>query len=274
MRYVWLQRSRSLAVAAALLAWLMGASLAGAAERDMAAIVESGELRVGVSIYAPWSMRNRAGELIGAEVDVARRLAADMGVEPKLREYPWQQLIPALLQGEIDVIAAGMSITPQRALQVAYSQPYRRSGIGLATNLKLTGTFKSLSQLNSPNVAIAVMADTQSAQLAERLFSKASIKPFKDEAQVEKALVDGLVHAFVRANPAPRYLALRHPKIIDVPLDQPLLESREGFAVRKGDADFVNFLNAWIVAREDDAWLPSTDKYWFDSLGWQEQVQP
>src|SRR5690606_12607801 len=226
-----------------------------------------GELRVGVSIYAPWSMRNRAGELIGAEVDVARRLAADMGLEPKLREYPWQQLIPALLQGEIDVIAAGMSITPQRALQVAYSQPYRRSGIGLATNLKLTGTFKSLSQLNSPNVAIAVMADTQSAQLAERLFGKASIKPFKDEAQAEKALVDGLVHAFIRANPAPRFLALRHPKIIDVPLDKPLLESREGFAIRKGDPDFINFLNAWIVAREDDAWLTSTDKYWFDSLG-------
>jgi polar amino acid transport system substrate-binding protein len=51
-------------------------------------------------------------------------------------------------------------------------------------------------------------------------------------------------------------------------MTRPLLASRAGFAVNKGDPDFLAFLNAWIVAREADTWLPTTTNYWFKSLGW------
>lgn len=273
MQYQWLKWTRLWAVLSVM--WLLaGQAMAEATQRNFAAVLKSGELRVGVTEYLPWSMRDANGDMIGAEVDIARRLAADMGVKPVLREYSWEALVPALQSGEIDLIAAGLPINPEMALQVAFSQPYRRSGIGLATNLKLTSSFKSLSELNAPDVAIAVMSGTPSAALAERLFNKAAIKRFANPEEAEKALLDGLVHAYVRGNPAPRFLALQHPRQIDVPLDRPLLESREGLAVRKGDPDFVNFLNAWIIARQDDAWLLSTDKYWFESLSWQKQVQP
>lgn len=256
---------------------LLGMFLSGIAvaqeRRDLEAIVDAGELRVGVSLYAPWSMRSGSGELVGAEVDIARQVAADMGVKPRLREYAWAELIPALNRGEIDIIIAGLSVTPQRALEVAYSQPYRRSGTGLATNLELTREFNSLNELNRADVAIAVMSETQSAELARRLFDQAAIKTFEREEQAEKALVEGLVHAYVRAEPVPRYLALRHPERIDTPLNQPLMVSREAFAVRQGDPALINFLNAWIIAREDEAWLDSNREYWFESLEWRQQVE-
>ncbi|HSB97941.1 MAG TPA: transporter substrate-binding domain-containing protein, partial [Spongiibacteraceae bacterium] len=130
----------------------------------------------------------------------------------------------------------------------------------------------SLDSLNKPDIAIGVIAGTVSEQVAHNLFAKASIKTFTEEAQAEDALVKGLLHAYVRSEPGPRFLALSHPKEVDVPISKPLLATREAFAVRKGDNDFVNFLNAWIVARDADAWLASTRKYWFESLSWQEQV--
>ncbi|MDX9874129.1 MAG: transporter substrate-binding domain-containing protein [Spongiibacteraceae bacterium] len=243
-----------------------------AAPRQFDDIRSSGILRVGVHLLAPYAMKSANGGLMGSEIDITRRLAQDLGVEVEYRIYDWDALVPALERGDIDLIAAGLSVTPERALRVWFSNPYASSGISLATNTRLTRDFGSLSDMNSPDVAIAVLRDTVSEQVAREVFGKAAIKTFADEAQVEEALLKGLVHAYVRSEPAPRFLALKHPDAIDVPLSRPLLATREAFALRKGDADLLNFLNAWVVAREADAWLESTHQYWFESLGWRQQV--
>lgn len=235
-------------------------------------ILASHKLRIGTYLAAPYAVKDTTGKLTGSEVDIGERLAKDMGVTPDIRIYEWEQLLPALQRGEIDIIVAGLSVTPQRALQVYFSNPYASSGVSIATNTKLTSGFSSLESLNKPEVAIGVLPGSISEQVARDIFSKASIKTFPDEAQAEAALVKGLLHAFVRSEPGPRFLALKHPKEVDVPISRPLLSTREAFAVRRGDSDFVNFLNAWIVAREADAWLTSTRKYWFESLDWQGQV--
>lgn len=235
-------------------------------------IVASHKLRIGTYLAPPYAVKDGNGKLTGSEVDIGERLAKDMGLTPDIKLYNWDQLIPALQRGEIDIIVAGLSITPQRALQVYFSNPYASSGIGIATNTKLTSGFSSLEALNKPDIAVGVLSGSVSEQVARDIFAKASIKTFADEAQAEDALVKGLLHAFVRSEPGPRFMALKHPKEVDVPVSRPLLSTREAFAVRRGDNDFVNFLNAWIVAREADAWLTSTRKYWFESLDWQEQV--
>ena len=59
--------------------------LAGeAAARDLQDVLNTGTLRVGVTLFAPWAARGADGELVGFEVDVARQLAADMGVKAQL----------------------------------------------------------------------------------------------------------------------------------------------------------------------------------------------
>lgn len=235
-------------------------------------ILAAHKLRIGTYLSTPYAMKNNSGKLVGSEIDIGERLAKDMGVVAEIKLYDWEQLLPALQRGDVDVVIAGLSVTPERALQVYFSNPYASSGISIATNIKLTADFGSLDTLNKPDVAIGVIGGTVSEQVARDLFAKASIKLFTEEAQAEDALVKGLLHAYVRSEPGPRFLALKHPKEVDVPIAKPLLATREAFAVRKGEQDFINFLNAWIVAREADAWLISTHKYWFESLSWQEQI--
>lgn len=244
------------------------------AMRSFDQVIASKSLRVGVNLLVPYVMQGKDGKLVGSDVDIAQRLAKDMGIEAEFKQYEWEQLIPALQRGEIDIIVSGMSITPARALQVWFSKPYASSGIGIATNTSLTGEFDSLDDLDNEKVAIGVIGGTASEQLAREMFEKASIKKFTDEKQLEESLVKGLLHAYVRSEPAPRFLALRHPKLVDVPISKPLLETREAFAVRRGDAAFVNFLNAWVEAREADVWLGSTHQYWFEGLSWQDRVAP
>jgi polar amino acid transport system substrate-binding protein len=242
-------------------------------QRDFKRIVSSGELRVGVSLFPPWVMRAKDGQLIGSEIDMANRLASDMGVKPVIALYDWEQLIAALEKGEIDVIVSGMAIKPRRALRVNFSRPYGDAGIGLVTNSKLTASFKSVDDLKKPSVTIGTLAETVSADVAKRLFSAATIKYYPSQQEAEQALLKGELHAMIAANPMPKFLALRHPDKVDVPVNQPLMSFKEGMAINKGDVDFLNFLDSWVVAHTADAWLASTRRYWLETLDWQEQVQ-
>lgn len=249
------------------------AAQAADVHRDLAKILSSGELKVGVALYSPWVLKAKNGVLVGAEIDIARRLAKDMGVKIDWVTKPWDQLIPALETGEVDIIVAGMSITPERALRVNFSQPYGFSGVSLVANKEMTKAFTGFAQLNDKSVKIGVVKGTVAADVAQRIFEKAEIKVFADNNELVKQLLKGQLHAYVESDPLPKYLSLQHPDKLDLPLSQPLLSTREAFAVRKGDSDFIFFLNAWVNAREADGIIGSIRRYWFESLDWQQEAK-
>jgi polar amino acid transport system substrate-binding protein len=233
-------------------------------------VLNRGELVVGTTLAAPWALRDDDGEMRGFEVDVVRKLAADMDVELVLRRYAHDALIRALESGEIDLIAAGFTITPERARHVNFSQPYSVGGIGMATNLDATADITRIEELNHPDFTVATVEGTVAADIAGRILPRARLERYGDEATAIDALVAGLVDIYLEQEPIPHFLALEHPGSIDVPVSRPLVETRSAFAVSKGDADFLAYLNAWIEAREADTWLPTTHQYWFRTLQWRE----
>lgn len=235
-------------------------------------ILKKKEITVGLTTLTPWVMKNRDGQLIGFEVDVANRLARDMGVKVKFKQYQWNKLIPALKDGEIDIIASGLSITPKRALEIAFSRPYASSGYSLVSNLNLTRDFSSIKDLNNEKIFIAAVKGTVSADLAAKVFPLAKLDLRKDVDDATSAVVNGSVHAFISSSPVPEFITLKHPKQVDLPLKKPLLTTKEAFAIRKGNPEMLAFLNAWIIAHDADEWLDSTHEYWFNSLKWQRQL--
>jgi polar amino acid transport system substrate-binding protein len=105
---------------------LLGLGLAGSAtagklqqelvqESAVEQIMQRGILKVGMSTFVPWAMKDKTGKLIGFEIDVATRLATDMGVKVEFIPTKWAGIIPALLTGKFDVIIGGMSVRPDAA---------------------------------------------------------------------------------------------------------------------------------------------------------------
>ena len=74
--------------------------------------------------YPPWNGTNAAGELEGAEIDMATELCYRMGVKCTFVVQDWDGIIPALLNGKYDVIIAGMSITDERKEKVDFSASF------------------------------------------------------------------------------------------------------------------------------------------------------
>ena len=232
-------------------------------------ILEDKTLRVGVALFEPWTMQSDAGELTGFEIDVANRIAQDMGVTPEYKVYEWDQIISGLVAGEIDVIAGGMAITPTRALSVNFSIPYAESGINLVANIDKTSGLTSLPDVNQESVVVATVAGSAAEELVQSLFDQATMLSVKTAEEGRDAVLDGSAAIMVAATPQPEFLALLHPDKLDLPLSKPLLTYKAGLAVSKGEQELLNFLNAWVTAREADHWLEATHDHWFDSLDWQ-----
>ena len=250
----------------ALLLFFIWPALANADVLDD--VLEKGSIRIGVAEFVPWTMKTKSGEMIGYEIDVGKKLAADMGVQAEFKVFEWEDIIPALQQGEIDVIAGGMAITPSRALQVNFSRPLGVSGISIATNTRKTRNITSMDQLNNDRVIMTVVADTLAQSVAETFFDKATIKVYSTSDEAEQDVIDGRAHAFLASVPEVNYLAWRNQKKVDVPVADPLMASSEGLAVKKGEQAMLNFLDAWVTARQTDKWLVTTREYWFKTLEW------
>jgi len=235
-------------------------------------VLERGSIRFGVAEFVPWTMKSDSGELIGFEIDLAKKIAMDMGLKAEFKLYPWDEVIPALQNGEIDVLAGGMSITPARALQVNFSRPTAESGVSLATNISLTQDIKRLEELNNPDITIAVVNSTLAHSVTQKFFDQANIKVFAKGEEAGKAVANGDAHAYLASLTQTKFLALNNGDKVDLPISEPLLASREALAVRKGEQELLNFLNAWVTARKADRWIASTRDYWFETLEWAEDV--
>ena len=236
-------------------------------------ILERGTLRVGISEFVPWAMPAKRGGHVGHDVDIGVKIARDMGVRAEFKVYEWKDIIPALEAGEVDVIAAGIVITPQRALRITFTQPVAMSGAGMATNTHMTRDIDNLEHLNDPDVVIATVTDTFSEGVARSIFDKAEIHSHGNKDDAEKEILEGRAHAYISSLPAVQFLVMNNGDAIDLPLNDPLVGWAEAMAVQKGEQELLNFLNAWITAHKADRWLNATRDYWFESLDWTKEVK-
>lgn len=248
---------------------------AGAQAQTQSAIAgvrQRGVLRVGLSTFVPWAMRNRNGDLIGFEIDVGRRLAQDLSVRYEPTPTAWDGIIPALLAGRFDVIISGMSITPQRLESVDFTEPYATSGQSMVANRQLAPGWNTIAQFNQPTVTLALRRGTSTIAAVQEHMPRAVIRQFDDDAQCEQEVLNGRAHAWVTTIPKPAFAALENPDRLYLPLAQAFVQSREAMAVRKGDAETVAALNTWIAARNADGFLGQRHRYWFETREWRDQV--
>lgn len=244
-----------------------------AAESALETIMKRCVLKVGMDIFKPWAMKDKTGQLIGFEIDVAKRLAKDMGVKAEFVPTNWNGIIPALLTGKFDVIIGGMSVRPDRNLKVNFSIPYDYAGQSIVANRKLAGTFTSLDEFNRSDVVVTAKLGTSAASAVEKYFPKAQRKYFDSEAQTIQELINGRAHALVASKPFPAEKAMEYPDKLFLPVSGTFTKEPIGFALRKGDFDTLNFFNNWIRVVEAEGWLTELRQYWFESNQWEDQIQ-
>lgn len=236
-------------------------------------IVKRGVLRVGMDTFQPWAMKDKNGTFIGFEIDVARRLAGDMGVNIEFVPTAWSGIIPALLTGKFDVIIGGMGILPKRALKVNFTRPYDYSGMSIVAHKERAAGFSSLEDFNKKEVQIAVKLGTSAVIAAKKHLPNATLRMFENETQTYQELRNGNVHAVVGSAPRPAFEALQYSDSLFLPIKGTFTKEPIGFALRKGDPDALAFFNSWITGVDQEGWLQERHDYWFETRDWAHMVE-
>ena len=258
---------------------LVGPSFAGEVQQKLTGestleqVLKRKTLRVGMSTFVPWAVKDKTGKLVGFEIDVANRLAEDMGVKVEFVPTSWDGIIPALLSGKFDVIIGGMGILPSRNLKVNFTIPYDTSGMSLVASKELAGSFKTLQDFNRPEVILAVRLGATPVAAAQKFMPKAQLTKFDDESKAIQELLNGKAHAVIASAPMPAYQALKYPDKLFLPLKETFTKEPIGFALKKGDVDTLNYFNNWITVRQAAGWLAERKHYWFETTEWESLVK-
>ncbi len=249
--------------------WIMAAAIAFAGvtaaqvqANELDDIVKRGELRVAVQTSGPlMSFINKQGERTGLAVEIVKRMADDMGVKLVLQDYDWKGLIPALTSGKVDMIAADMTPTPQRALQLLFSRPVFFAETVAVT--KNDSAYTRWEDLNA-DIQIGALGASTYAETVKKLLPKALLKEYSGgSAPVGQALSTGRIDAGVMArSTAEQFLVdFGNLKILTgTMVDEPL-----AFAVQPNAYNLKFWLDNWVEMRTGDRSLPAMIDYWYST---------
>jgi polar amino acid transport system substrate-binding protein len=230
-------------------------------------------LDVGVASFIPWAMHDKNGNMIGFNIEVAKRLALDLGVELNIMPAGHVSLLTDLTNKRYDILITGMYPTPSRALLANFSEPYSTSKIELIASRDKMGRKDERKDFDDDSVTIGVISGTVYVIYAATEFPKAKTQLFEDEASMIEAVANGTISAAIASKPGPEFAVKNSNGKIYKPFSKPLGEMDESFAIRKGDVDFLNFLNTWIRYYERNGWLEKQRSYWFEGTDWKSLLE-
>ncbi|MGD2125083.1 MAG: transporter substrate-binding domain-containing protein [Desulfobacteraceae bacterium] len=233
-------------------------------------ILKRGELWVGLEAgYQPFEMQDEKGNIVGFDVDMAYELGKAIfgkGGEKKVKiiNTAWEGIIPALMTHKFDIIMSGMTILQSRNLKVNFCEPYYYIGQCLLINKKDVDKYKSYKDLNKKGVIITSKLGVTGAFTAERMIPKATRRLFKTEAEGALQVANGIADAFIYDEPQVRVFAAMY-KEKTVGIFDPITFEPLAWAIRKGDPDFLNYLNNFLrQVRGDGRWEQLKQKWFVD----------
>jgi len=240
-----------------------------AADDTLATIQKHGVIRVGVALNAPWALRDKNNQWLGLDVDLVQQLAQDMRWKIELVPTTWATAIDDLRANRFDVLAAGLSVTPQRALLVKFSRPYGTYALGLVVNRKALGKDDLLTlETGSGKHSIAVLAGTVTAATAKEHLGNSDLIQINDESQAIQDLRAGKLDGFLAEQPLPTALAHSYPDQLQMLDVSTYGKTAHALAVRRGDQDLLDVINAWLIYQDAAGWIQQREQFWIHSPAW------
>ncbi len=246
---------------------------AAAPQTHIDRILASGELRVGTSAnQPPLNMKDRDGKIFGLEIDLAKILAKSMGVEMKLVEKPFGQLIGALEAGEVDLVLSGMTIMAERNAKVAFVGPYFVSGKSFLTKYKTLAEAASVDAIENKDVVLTALEGSTSQALIEDVIPEVKLVPAVSYAEALSLLAADKVHALVADYQFCFYAVLRHPDKQYIASINPITYEPLGIAMPGDDPLLINLVTNYLNTMRSSGKLDLLKKRWFGDRTWMERM--
>lgn len=260
MRIVSESRARALLLAMSLAAPVIVSAAPAEAQTTLGRIREEGKVSIAIAGEAPYGYRTAEGEVTGEAPEIARVVLEriDPAIEIEWVETEFGQLIPGLQDGDFDIAAAGMFVTPERCEEVAFSNPTYIIGEALAVkkgNPKGLTDFATISDNRAAKVGLIAGTVEYNYALVTGIPGDRALLYSNFDKAIE-ALKEGEVDA----------VALTSLTAKDLVEDEPDLEATEQFYPVL-DGEVVKGYGAFAFRKEDDALAQAFNAELEDFLG-------
>lgn len=237
-------------------------------------IIKNNELRVGMTgSQPPYAMESVEGELIGYEVDLANNIANAIGVELKIIQIPFNELLPTLQANKIDIIMSGMTMSTPRNAEVIFLGPYIYSGKSILTMAHIFIEMENTNELNKSSNKITTLSGSTSEKFVLQLMPKAKLLAESNYDECLKLVLDGKADIMLADFSICRYTILKNPELGLETFDEPITKEPIGMAIKHTDPLFLNLLQNLLRQRNADGTLEDLNDKWFWDDEWISDVK-
>jgi polar amino acid transport system substrate-binding protein len=244
----WMGTKELRTAALALGALACGLGMAGSAhaEGKLQEVLKRGKLIVGTgSTNPPWEFKDASGALVGYDIDIARLIAKGLFNDPSKVEFVVQASdarIPNITTDKVDITCQAMTVTAQRAQQVAFTIPYYREGVGLLEPKNSKYADYAALKAAGSKVTISVLQNVYAEQMVHQALPEAKVDQYDSFDLIYQAVNSGRADAAATDMSALRWYLKQNPgKYADAGYGwNPQTYS---CALKQGDADWLQFVN-------------------------------
>lgn len=237
-------------------------------------IQQRGELVVGtMGNMPPLNMTDKDGAIFGLEPDLARLFANAMNVKVKFVTKPFNELLPALQAGGVDMVLSGMTITPKRNLKVAFVGPYFISGKAFLTKIKTIAYAKDAEDANIPDTKIVALRGSTSQAFAEELLGKTTLFTTGTYDEAVEMILQDKAHAMIADYPICVVSVFRYPQAGLLSVVTQLTYEPIGIALPANDPLMMNWARNTLNTFEESGILDELRLKWFTEGAWLDKLK-
>lgn len=237
---------------------VLAAGCASQKNPAIAKMLDRKEIKVGVEANFKPLIFKDGKNLKGIEPELMAKIGNITGAKMTVTEMAWNELIPALEAGKIDIIMSGMTITEERKKKVNFTYPYIKVGQMAIVRTGSIKDFSSADKVITTSRKVGFIKGTTGDFFVNAKCAKAEKTPFAKPTDGIKSLADGKIDVFIID--APVVWELSNPKL--TPLLEPLTEEYLAWAVRKNDKVLLDTMNKCLEQMKKDGSLDSIEKKW------------
>ncbi len=209
--------------------------------------------------YPPFETINQQGEAVGFDVDVVNAICEKVNCVAEFKTTAWDGIFPALANGEFDMVASGVSITPERDQIVDFTDPYL--AVTEAIAVKVEDADLTLEDFTGGDLILGAQTGTTNAVTAESLVGRDRLRLYDNFNTAVQALLNGDVDGVEIDGTSADAFVEQYAGELTVNIADVESGTELGFVVQEGDS-LVDALNAGLAEVQADGTLAELEAKW------------
>jgi len=223
-------------------------------------IKERGEIIIGTdATYPPMESIDQEGNFLGMDIDIAKEIAFDLGVKPKFKNIIWEELFDAVRNGTVDIIISAITITPERAEIMSFSDPYFNAGQVIVIRINKKEIIKGVEDLREYKVGVQVET-TSEKEAKEHTADPSLVKSYENYELAKEYLLKGEIDAIIIDYPAAVGMVSKE-KDLEI-VGWPFTQEFYGVATQKDQKVLISQINETIRRLKKEEELKRLEKKW------------